>query len=578
MATGIEPRPQRRGVLIYTDRSCRAAAPAALGSVVSCVEAAASANPPDHDTIVAALIETGIFEAAVADALCPSRESGIPVLKTLRRASESLGRALAQSCTGLRGCARASIVDAARVLAGVEASRLPSELQLRTPEGYAFYALYPDSYVDAATEWARTHPSDHVVCLGLRGIGTSLSAAVHGALVERGIRSTTWTVRPHGHPFDRHIDIDPELLREWDAVRATFLLIDEGPGLSGSSLAGTARCLTDHGVAPERVVFVAAWHPNPAQLNSPTARDAWRRHEVVTAGFDRVRDRVLPDGVGSIEWSAGRWREYLIEVRHWPPVHPQHERVKMVLPDGRLTRFAGLGSYGRAALQRAERLAGAGWSAPPESLRHGFLTFQVAPGTPVTPDDVDRTLVARAADYLAWLRRHEATSTRASVDRLVNVLEVNVGETLGAEYASAAAGIADKARIFDEPAVALDGRMLLHEWIRSGSGVVKVDAIDHHRDHFMPGTADVAWDVAAFIVEAHLDDYWREWFVRRYASASRDDGIGERLPFYTATYLAFRAGYCAMAEQSVSCTAERERFTRARTHYEGLLRQVLRAS
>jgi hypothetical protein len=262
--------------------------------------------------------------------------------------------------------------------------------------------------------------------------------------------------------------------------------------------------------------------------------------------------------------------------RHWPAAHPQHERVKVASPGECVTRFAGLGSYGRAALERAARLADAGWSAPPALLRHGFLTLQFAPGTPVTPDDVDRALVDRAADYLAWLRRHEATSVRAPVDGLVNMLQVNVSETLGAD-ATAAARIADAARGFDEPAVAIDGRMLLHEWIRSGTGILKTDAIDHHRDHFMPGIADVAWDVASFIVEAQLDDRWCNGFVQRYAAASGDDGIRERLPFYRTAYLAFRTGYCAMAEQSVRCAAERERFARARTRYEELLRQVLTA-
>jgi hypothetical protein len=187
-------------------------------------------------------------------------------------------------------------------------------------------------------------------------------------------------------------------------------------------------------------------------------------------------------------------------------------------------------------------------------------------------------LVSCAADYLAWLRRHEATPARASVDGLVQMLGVNVAETLGMEYTGAASRMADSARVFDEPAVAIDGRMLLHEWIRSGTGVVKVDAIDHHRDHFMPGTADVAWDVAGFIVEARLDDQWRDWFVQRYASASGDDRIHERLPFYAATYLAFRAGYCAMAQQSLRCAAERARFALERTRYAGLLRDTLDAS
>lgn len=546
---------------------------------MSSVDAAASADPPDHDAIVTALIETGVFEAAAADALCPARERRLPALATLRHASESLGRALALSCSGVRNCSRGWIVAAARMLASVDASLLPSHVELRTPEGYAFYALYPESYVDAATEWAETHVSHHVVCLGLRGIGTSLSAAVHGALVEHGVRSTTWTVRPHGHPFDRRADIDETLLRDWDAERATLLLVDEGPGLSGSSLAGTARWLIDHGVPAERIVFVAAWQPDPGQLNSPAARDAWARHDVVTGGFDRVRHRVLPsDDPTWLDWSAGRWREHLLPGAAWPAAHPQHERVKFVGADGRLARFAGLASYGRAALARAERLADAGWSPQPDLLQHGFLTLHFHPGTPVTPDRMDGALVDRAADYLAWLRCHETTSSRASIEPLCHMLAVNVGETLGVGPAGAAARLADRACTFDEPAVAIDGRMRLHEWIRTDAGLVKVDALDHHRDHFMPGVADAAWDVSGFVVEAGLDHAARDRFVERYASVSGDRGIVERLPFYTAAYLAFRTGYCAIAMHSAGDAAERDRFTRARAGYERRLREALDAS
>lgn len=562
-------------MLIYSDRSCPETTRAALHSLASCIDAAGAADRPNHDDVVDALVAAGVFEAAAADAICPHRESGVPVLRTLRRASECLGRALAESCTGTRNDARRWIREAERALCDVDASCLPSTLQLRTPEGYAFYALYPESYVDAAIEWVRNRRVHHVICLGLRSIGTSLSAAVHGALLQQSVSSTTWTVRPHGHPFDRQVAIEPDLLREWDLARATFLLVDEGPGLSGSSLAGTAQCLARSGASPEQIVFLAAWRPDPVQLNSDTARDAWRRHDVITGGFERVRDRVLPAGETRLDWSAGRWRHALLDVDCWPAAHPQHERVKVVVPNANIVRFAGLGSYGRAACTRAARIAEAGYSPEPVSFRRGFLTLQFAPGAPATRSEVDRALLDRAADYLAWLRRHEATTSRASVENLAEMLAVNVREALGAEYVDAATGLVENARVFDEPAVAIDGRMLLHEWVRSGDSVMKVDALDHHRDHFMPGIADISWDVAGFVVEGGLGDSRRERFVQRYASRSGDATIAERLPFYTAAYLAFRTGYCAMAEQSLTCAAERERFARARMRYERTLRHAL---
>jgi hypothetical protein len=35
-----------------------------------------------------------------------------------------------------------------------------------------------------------------------------------------------------------------------------------------------------------------------------------------------------------------------------------------------------------------------------------------------------------------------------------------------------------------------------HEWLRVGDRHVRTDALDHHRDHFLPDMTDTAWDVA----------------------------------------------------------------------------------
>jgi hypothetical protein len=415
-----------------------------------------------------------------------------------------------------------------------------------------------------------------MVCLGLRGIGASLSAAVHGALIDEGIEAQSWTIRPHGHPFDRQPAIDLEIIDAWRIRGSVVLLIDEGPGLSGSSLAGAARFLTDHGFDARDVAILAAWHPDPERFASSSARETWTRHAVITGSFERVRHQVIPYAADWSNISAGRWREHVLNGHVWPPVDPQHERIKRLSSDSRIARFAGLGTYGIAGRERSERLGTAGWTVPPQECQRGFLVSRFVQGRALRHEDVDRAVVERAAAYLAWLRRHEATPGRAQADSLRDMLIVNVREALGDDAATVAARMADAAAGFHEPAVAIDGRVLLHEWIRTPDGLVKVDALDHHRDHFMPGLADIAWDVAGFIVEARLARQTREDLVDRYAAGSGDRSIRARLEFYTAAYLAFRVGYCAMAGHSVCEADERTRFARAEAVYRRQLRVTLR--
>ncbi|MBZ5585043.1 MAG: hypothetical protein LAQ30_23105, partial [Acidobacteriia bacterium] len=44
-----------------------------------------------------------------------------------------------------------------------------------------------------------------------------------------------------------------------------------------------------------------------------------------------------------------------------------------------------------------------------------------------------------------------------------------------------------RAAVEDGAAIALDGRMLRHEWLETARGYMKADALDHHDDHFFPG-------------------------------------------------------------------------------------------
>lgn len=58
---------------------------------------------------------------------------------------------------------------------------------------------------------------------------------------------------------------------------------------------------------------------------------------------------------------------------------------------------------------------------------------------------------------------------------------------------------------------------------------MKVDALDHHADHFFPGVQDAGWDLAAAVFE-------------------------------DVAYPAFRLGYASLACESVRSDTERARF------------------
>jgi len=130
----------------------------------------------------------------------------------------------------------------------------------------------------------------------------------------------------------------------------------------------------------------------------------------------------------------------------------------------------------------------------------------------------------------------------------------------------------------DQPAVALDGRMLPHEWIVSGSGFVKTDALDHHRDDFFPGAHDIAWDVAGVAVEFDLDAAAQASLLERYRGYAGDHRVEERLPFYRLAYLAYRVGYVSMSRAMLRGTGEEPRFASLEARYAGGLADALAAA
>src|SRR5215208_6089224 len=271
----------------------------------------------DRERAAELLTDAGELEAGVVDALAPHHDTVCASARACRAVSLSCGR-VAHALRTAAGGAHAEAAALIHSLHRLAALRLPERVDASVPEGYAFYALYPDAYADAAERFADEHRPVLAVCVGIRSIGTSLSAVVAAALEARGCDVRSYTVRPRGHPFDRRVSIGHALGAELRALAgggapAHFVVVDEGPGLSGSSMASVAGALAALGVPDDRITLFPSWEPDPAGFRSEGARDRWNRHRKYTTSFERLwlDDGRLARAAGGdalTDLSGGAWR------------------------------------------------------------------------------------------------------------------------------------------------------------------------------------------------------------------------------------------------------------------------------
>jgi hypothetical protein len=568
-------------VIVYSARVRRETPARVLDEVGNALDALGTGAAVRHEDAVDALVEVGVAEAAVVDALSASRDADTAAVRRWREWTMAAGRLVLSTWRGRCDEAVRWRDTLRSELRALRQSELPAVVEPRVPEGYAFYGLYPESFIEATRAFASALHPERAVVIGIRSIGTSLSAVVAAALEESGTSVETCTVRPRGHPFDRHLDLGPELTARLAArKRDWFAVVDEGPGLSGSSFASVAEALAAAGVPDERIVFFPSWDPDPDTLRSERARRRWRSHRRYVAAAESVWPGA-DGGVPLRDLSAGQWRAAVIGPgRSCPAVHPQHERRKYRRADSGgavMLKFEGLGSHGRRAWARAQRLADAGFAPRPLRLERGFIAYEWIDGEPLEVGEVDGALLGRIADYAAFLRRECPSGGPAPFADALEMIAVNAREGLGIDCSRAVDRLRDmEGAVASAPAVAVDGRMLAHEWMRTREGrIVKTDGVDHHDDHFWPGPRDVAWDVAGAGVEMDLDSSARDHLASAYAAASGDRSIRDRLPFHRVAYLAYRMGYAALAAETLGPSADGLGFSRLRGTYAARLRADL---
>jgi hypothetical protein len=432
---------------------------------------------------------------------------------------------------------------------------------------YAFYAVYPEDYLEAA-ERAAALMGRPVQVVGLRSIGASLAPMVAAGLGAPAPIS----LRPVGDPVRRELALSAGLAERLRAPDFRYAVVDEGPGLSGSSFGAVTGELERSGVASGRIHLFPSHAGEPGSQAGPDLRRRWRAWpshvvdaDALIVGSGKLQawaaDLVGPALAPLEDLSAGRWRARLYpDEADWPPVYAGQERRKFLMRTASgawLLKFAGLGMEGETKLARAHALHQAGFGPETRGLRHGFLVQRwLEQARPIGPDGGDRAaLVPHLGRYLAFRARHfPADRDRgATLEALWRMARTNVAESLGEAAAAALDGwgprLAQMSRRLSP--VEIDGRLHPWEWLRTPRGrLVKVDAVDPCRAHDLIGCQDIAWDLAGAAVEFGLSAEERRTLTAAVAQVHPVEP--ELMVLMELCYRAFQLGRCVLARGSAA--------------------------
>ena len=462
-------------------------------------------------------------------------------------------------------------------------------LRMRIPEGFAFYDLYPEFMIAPAGQLP--HGND-VFVIGLRSIGTTLGAIVASVAQTKNLAS----VRPVGEPFNRRLAVSDDwaaIIRHADCV----VIVDEGPGLSGSSFAAAGRAVTQ-AMGRDAIVFLPTHAGEPGIAADTKDRALW--HNARKIVMDRTlfddgpfaRANWFADIIGPAlhvtDVSGGRWRNALgINEAVWPPCDPMQERIKLRIQTAQgnyLLKFSGLTPLTEQVFAQARDFASRGFGLMPLAERHGMTLWPWCEGArPLLRQDKAQ-IIAMLADMLAFrAARWTSGPSGASVHDLYEMARANLTEALGEAVAAPLAmwsphldAIAAEA----EP-VRIDGKLDCHEFLALPQGnIVKTDALDHHAAHDLIGCQDIYWDVAGATIEWTLSRSETEFICDRIDRtcnfARRRQGLG----FYLIVYTAFRLGAATMSAEALAQVnpPEARRFQKRVQFYSDTARSLLQSA
>jgi hypothetical protein len=510
-----------------------------------------------HEAVLGALLLAGELECGLAD-------DDFEAVRSCELLTDRIADTL------LPGAPEASVdnpdfqkPDFKNLIEAAQALPTFGQLSISTPEGFAYYALHPLAYADVM----RKIPAcERLLVVGIRSIGTTLSAMAAAAARARGISVERITVRPQGHPYNRSAGFTPhQMIAVGKAIScgANFAVVDEGPGLSGSSFLAVAEALERAGAPAGKIILVSSHPPNVEAMCANDVARRWRRFCCVPIAGEARWPAEAIDFVG-----GGHWRDRLIANEfEWPASWTSFERLKYLSSAGhnepRMFKFAGLGHYGEVVFERERRIGAAGFGPMPRAESNGFVSYPWIECRPLSASDLSWEILVRLAEYCAF-RLHAFAVDLSDLDALRQMADHNLHE-LGMDCA---------VELRLERPVLADGRMQPHEWLLSKKGkLLKTDSGSHGDDHFFPGPTDIAWDLAGAIIEWQMNEAQTMEFLDRYHRFSGDDA-GARIEGFIKSYAVFRLAYCLMAANAMNGSDEQTRLQRAATGYRAVLAKM----
>ncbi len=528
-------------LLVFRDGRQLANGSGLQAALVSELERFFASSSPDA---LAALLRAGELECSASDV--GEQASGFG------QVTDALAHCLIGSDEGF---------PQADLLKLIRPTHLPESLSVAIPEGFAYYALHPLSFAEVLNK-IQLLPQAAVV-VGIRSIGVTLSAVTAAALRQRGTKTKRITVRPQGHPYNRHTQLSAsqrELVQQNVVLGAHFFIVDEGPGLSGSSFLSVAEALVACGVGTENIKIICGHEPDIDSLRAENGPQRWRKFTHIAAGFTPR----LPEGA-DIAIGGGEWRpHFLPDESTWPASWINFERIKFLSRDSfssaaehrRFLKFAGFGHYGETVFDHEQKVAAADFGPHPQIESDGFVSYPLIQGRPMLNKDLSETVLARLAAYCAF-RAQEFPASCPDMSAVQHMASHNLQQL----------ELDCKVELRLERPVLCDGRMQPYEWIMTASGqMLKTDSGSHGEDHFFPGPTDIAWDLAGAMVEWRMSREQAKRFLEIYRHASGDDAEKRIADFVTA-YTVFRCAYCMMASNALQGTPEQARFDQAAQDY-----------
>jgi hypothetical protein len=508
------------------------------------------ASISDRESLIGRLIIAGQVESALAD--CGAEAS---------LDAAAITDSLAHRLFGIRPAETTHLLS----LLGKLELALPKEVAINHPEGFAYYGLHPADFAGAATSLGHDGPA---AIIGVRSVGTTLSAVGLAALAREGIGASRITVRPVGHPYDRQTTFTNEQ-RSWvdheNRKRSSFMIVDEGPGLSGSSFISVAEALEALGVAANRITLVGTHDVDPNTLCAPEAARRWKRYK-----WKKAESSIGYSYANEIPLSGGLWRNLLLQSNaEVPACWPEMESIKFLSPDRQhLSKFEGLGQHGERARQRGSVLFEAGFGPQLSSAGQGTSRYAFVSGTPLQAFDLSSEVLDRIASYCAF--RSSAFAAERQSDTLDEMVRFNFSQEFGSALEIETSGYACEAPVI------VDARMQPYKWIRLSSGeILKVDGSADGEGHFLPGPTDIAWDLAGAIVEWNMNRRAEEYLISEFRKCGGRTS-GKKITSFVLAYSLFRMSFCKMALASTQNEGEKPRLQRAFALYRAKVEEALR--